>query len=177
MHLQKDQMAPSFKVEDIFGNKIDSQSLPNQKTLLSFFRYAECAICQLRMVEIMREKTKLKAADVGVIAVFQSPKDSLLKNIVDKTWFDFPIIADPERKLYDLYGVKPSWLKAIKTLNLSGLKRVGQSIKAGFKPGGKVEGNFYQIPADFIVDRNGKILKAKYGENVIDHVDLSELLM
>ncbi|MCB0646918.1 MAG: hypothetical protein KDC49_09650 [Saprospiraceae bacterium] len=49
-------------------------------------------------------------------------------------------------------------------------------MKAGFKPGGKVEGNFYQIPADFIIDRNGKILKAKYGENVIDHVDLSELL-
>ena len=64
----------------------------------------------------------------------------------------------------------------INTMNSKGIQTVFKSIKAGFKPGGKVEGQFHQIPADFVIDRNKEILVAKYGDNVVDHIPLNELL-
>lgn len=176
MQLTKGQKAPSFTTNDIWGNTIDLAQLRNKKILLSFFRYAECAVCQLRISEIMREKNKFKEQNIEVIAIFQSPAASLKVNITDKIHFDFTVIADPERVLYDLYAVKPSWIKLFRTMNLSGVKRVIKSVKAGFKPGGKVEGQFHQIPADFIIDQNQNILVAKYGNSVIDHIPLSEIL-
>lgn len=176
MQLRKGELAPLFVATDIWGKPIHLDQLGNKKVLLSFFRYAECAICQLRMVEIMREKERLKQLDITVIAVFQSPAESLIKGIVEKTKFDFTIIADPNRRLYELYSVKPSWLKMIQTVNLNGIRRVYQSIKEGFKPAGKVEGLFHQIPADFIIDENKRIVVAKYGNNVVDHIPLNEIL-
>ncbi len=175
MQLSQGQTAPTFKVNDIWGNSVDLAKIENKKVLLSFFRYAECAVCQLRIVEIMREKERFKQQDIAIIAIFQSPPDSLKTSIVDKTHFDFTIIADPEKVLYQLYSVKPSWIKMMKTFNLKGIKRVIQSMKAGFKPGGKVEGQIHQIPADFILDRNKKILVSKYGDNVADHIPLNEI--
>lgn len=176
MQLTKGQKAPSFITNDIWGNTIDLVKIENKKILLSFFRYAECAVCQLRVSEIMREKNKFKEQNIEVITVFQSPAENLKLNIADKIHFDFTVIADPERILYDLYYVKPSWIKMLKTINLKGIKRVVESIKAGFKPGGKVEGQFHQIPADFVIDYNKNIFVAKYGNNVVDHIPLNEIL-
>jgi len=176
MQLTKGQRAPSFVTNDIWGNTINLAQIENKKILLSFFRYAECAVCQLRVSEIMREKSKFKDQNIEVIAIFQSPVESLKLNIADRIHFDFTVIADPERVLYDLYYVKPSWTKMLKTMNLDGIKRVFESIKAGFKPGGKVEGKFHQIPADFVIDDNKTILVAKYGNNIVDHIPLCEIL-
>lgn len=175
MQLSKGQIAPTFKVKDIWENTFDLAKIENKKVLLSFFRYAECAVCQLRIVEIMREKERFKQQNIEVIAIFQSPSESLKTNIVDKIHFDFTIIADPDKILYNLYSVKPSWTKMLKTININGIKRVIQSMKAGFKPGGKVEGQIHQIPADFIIDKDKKILVAKYGDNVADHIPLNEI--
>jgi thioredoxin-dependent peroxiredoxin len=175
MQLTKGQKAPTFITEDIWGNTIDLH-LIEKKILLSFFRYAECAVCQLRVSEIMSKKNKFKEQSIEVIAIFQSPTDSLKLNIVDKTHFDFIVISDPKRILYNLYSVKPSWKKMFKTMNVNGIKRVFESIKAGFKPGGKVEGLFHQIPADFLIDSSKNILVAKYGNNVVDHIPLDKIL-
>lgn len=176
MHLQKGQMAPNFSTKDIWGNTIDLAHIQDKKILLCFFRYAECAVCQLRVSEIMREKANFKAQNMDVIVVFQSSAESLKLNIVNKIHFDFTVIADPNRVLYELYSVKPSWLKVLKTINLGGIKRVFASVKAGFKPGGKVEGYMHQIPADFIIGLDKKIKVAKYGDTVIDHIPLAEIL-
>ncbi|WP_339810624.1 peroxiredoxin-like family protein [uncultured Imperialibacter sp.] len=176
MQLKKGQKAPLFVTHDIWGNIIDLKLIGDKKILLCFFRYAECSVCQLRVSEIMGAKTRFSEQGIKVIAVFQSPAESLRLTIADKPHFDFAVIADPERVLYDLYFVKPSWIKLFKTINLSGVKRIFKSIRAGFKPGGKVEGLFHQIPADFIIDSNKDILAAKYGNNVVDHIPLSEIL-
>lgn len=176
MKLTAGQTAPLFITKDIWGNTIDLSKVDNKKILLSFLRYAECAVCQLRVSEIMRERKIFLEKNIGIIAIFQSPAENVKLNISDKTHFDFTVIADPDRVLYNLYHVKPSWYKMIKTTNLKGIKRVMDAIKMGFKPGGKVEGYFHQIPADFILDQNKNILVAKYGNNAIDHIPLANIL-
>lgn len=176
MNLTKGQKAPNFKTNDIWGNEIDLSKSDNQTTLLTFFRYAECALCNLRVSEIMRNKEELTKKNIRLITIFESPVDSLKSNIADRHQFGFTIIADQERKLYDLYQVKPSWLKLMQTMTWKGIRSALKASKMGFALGGKVEGSFNQIPADFLINKNGIIEIAHYGDSVIDHIPLSEVL-
>lgn len=153
MKLKQGQKAPNFKISDIHGTKINLYELSNQKVILTFFRYAECALCNLRISEIKKESERLKKLDIKLIAVFQSSKESLIKSIYDRHSFDFTIIADPKLELYNLYGVKPSWIKLFRTTTWEGISSMLKASKKGFKLGGKVEGKFHQIPADFLLNR------------------------
>lgn len=57
-----------------------------------------------------------------------------------------------------------------------GISSALKASKMGFALGGKVEGTFNQIPADFVINKNGIIDIAHYGNNVIDHIPLREVL-
>lgn len=176
MKLKQGQIAPNFEISDIHGEIINLHKLSNQKVLLTFFRYAECALCNLRISEIKNESDRLKKLDIKLIAVFQGNKDSLLKNVYNKHTFDFIIIADAKLELYDLYSVKPSWLKLVKTTTWKGIKSMIRASKKGYKLGGKVEGKFHQIPADFLINQHKHIEIAHYGSNVIDHIPIEKLI-
>jgi thioredoxin-dependent peroxiredoxin len=176
MKLKKGQKAPLFTTLDIWGNQFNLGESTNQKILLSFFRYAECALCNLRISEIRRHQEAFKNSNIRFIAIFQSPATSLHESVVDKHLFNFTIISDPHHVLYNLYDVKPSWPKLFQTLSFKAVKKVILASKLGFKPGGKVEGAFHQIPADFVIDENKFIQMAHYGNSVIDHLPLKDVL-
>lgn len=176
MKLTKGQKAPNFKASDIWGNEIELSKTTSQKTLLTFFRFAECAMCNIRVAEIMKNKQQLLDKDIRVIAVFESPADSLKSSITDRHLFDFTIIANQNRNLYELYQVKPSWLKMMKMMGFSGIKKMFQAKKMGFNINGKVEGKIHQIPADFLIDKTGIIEIAHYGNSIFDHIDLNKVL-
>ena len=176
MKLKQGKKAPNFEVTDIHGTKINLHQLSNEKVLLTFFRYAECALCNLRISEIKNESERLKELDIKLIAVFQSSKESLIASIYDKHAFDFTIISDPESKLYNLYGVKPSWIKLLKTTTWKGIKSMLKASSKGYKLGGKVEGKFNQIPADFLLNKDKHIEIAHYGDNLIDHIAIKRIV-
>lgn len=176
MKLRSGQKAPSFIVNDIWDNTIDLSEVDSEKILLSFFRYAECPMCNLQISKIMKIKTLFKEKGIMFIAVFESPSESLKNSIVDRHLFDFTIISDMHRELYNLYSVNPSWLKTLRTMTIKGLQHVYQSKKSGFKILGKTEGTIHQIPADFLIDNKGIIQIAHYGTSIIDHFPLEIIL-
>lgn len=175
MKLVSGQKAPLFVTKDIFGNTVDLNQIQNEKILLSFFRYAECAMCNLQISKIMKNKDLFAEKGIRLIAVFESPADSLKSAIANRHHFDFTIIADPNRDLYQLYKVHASWLKTMCTLSVKGLQHLSEATKLGFKARGKVEGTLHQIPADFLIDSGKNIEIAHYGNSVIDHFPLEEL--
>lgn len=175
MKLVSGQKAPLFVAKDIFGNTVDLSQIENQKILLSFFRYAECAMCNLQISKIMKNKDAFAKKGISLITVFESPAESLKSSIVNRHDFDFTIIADTNRELYKLYQVSPSWLKTMRTLSVKGFQHLQQAIQLGFKAGGKVEGTLHQIPADFLIGIDKKIEIAHYGNSVIDHFPLEKI--
>ena len=176
MKLKIGQKVPKFIMEDIWGSEINLNELSSQKVLLTFFRYAECALCNLRISEVMRYQTQMQEQGIHFIAVFESSVDSLQKNVADRHQVKFTIIADPDRELYNLFQVKPSWTNLFRTISFKAIKKVISASKLGFKPGGKVEGAFNQIPADFLIGKSAIIEIAHYGNSVIDHLPLEEIL-
>jgi hypothetical protein len=60
-----------------------------------------------------------QAGGLEVLAVFESPRASILEYVGEQD-APFPIIADPEARLYDLYGVETSEDKVAQTMSLAG---------------------------------------------------------
>ncbi|MDF4203829.1 peroxiredoxin-like family protein [Maribacter sp. SA7] len=176
MKLNKEEQAPNFRVKDIFGTEIDLSKMDSHKILISFFRYAECALCNLRIAELKRASEVFQKEDIEVITIFQSHEESLKESIHKRHELDFTVISDPNFKLYDMYGVTTSWGKLLRTASLKGIKSTFAASSQGFKLGGRVEGKFNQIPADFLLDRNKRIKIAHYGSSLIDHMPLEEIL-
>jgi peroxiredoxin len=176
MKLKLGQSAPNFEVLDIFGNSINLYELNNNKVLLTFFRYAECALCNLRVSELKSASDRFQALDIKLICIFQSNTEKLRKSIHERHNFNVIIIADPNRTLYNRYGVKPSWLKLLKTVSRKGISIMAKASAKGFSLGGQVDGKFHQIPADFLLDKNKRIEVVHYGNSLVDHISITDIV-
>ncbi len=168
MRLIEGQKAKDLNTTDIFDNEITLENFKGKKILLSFYRYASCPLCNLRVSELIEQDNYFKEKGLEILAIFQSPKESILE-YVGKQNVPFPIIADPEQRLYKLYGVEVSCLGLIRALFKPG--KFKEALNKGFHTG-TMEGPKSRIPADFIIDENKIILKAYYGKDIGDHMPI-----
>ncbi|RZU38677.1 peroxiredoxin [Fluviicoccus keumensis] len=166
MRLQPGQAAPAFTVTDFTGVSRSLSDYRGRKVLLSFYRYASCPFCNLRIHQLRQQAAVWEAKGLVMLAVFQSPAASILEYSAGET-VEFPIIPDPEMTLYKTYGVESSWLAFAK----SGLRAadIAKATAKGFLPG-KVEGDMNRVPADFLIDEAGIIRTAFYGKDIGDHL-------
>jgi peroxiredoxin Q/BCP len=171
MRLTQGQIAPTFATTDLYDAAISSNELKGKKVLLSFYRYASCPFCNLRFHALSQKQQQWREQGLEMVAIFQSPKKSILE-YAGKDYSPVQIIPNPSRDLYRLYGVEGSW-KGF----LTGAMQLGtfaKAVKEGHLPG-KVEGDMNMVPADFIIDEQGKILTAYYGKDISDHLDIAEI--
>lgn len=174
MNVQKNKgdMASPFQIEDMNGVAQTHAGDGNHPILLSFFRHAGCPMCNLRVHELIQERETLDNYGVKILAIFESPAKSIRRD-VGKQKPPFPIIPDPDRRLYKLYGVAPSWSGFVRIF-LSRPKRVFEAIfKKGFIP--KFAEATPMMPAEFLIAPDGKIKLAYYGTDIGDHLPLSDL--
>lgn len=172
MRLKIGDKANDFQVRDVHGKNINLDYYKGKKLMLSFYRYASCPLCNLRIHNLIQNYPLIEKRGIHMLAFFESPKESILK-YVGKQNPPFSIIADPERVIYKMYGVESSWLAFMN----STIKRSFDGMIAftkGFLPG-KLEGNIALLPADFIIDENHKITIAYYGKDIGDHLPLKEI--
>ncbi len=171
MQLKKGDKSPEFEVLDY--KNIKQTLLDNeQPVLLTFFRHAGCPMCNLRVHELILAQEKLQQYNLKIITVFESPTKSIVKD-VGRQNPPFPIIPDPGRVLYKLFGVNISWVGFVKIFFIRP-KHVFEAIfKKGFIP------NFSEatpmMPADFLINKDGIICEAYYGKDIGDHLSLVDL--
>ncbi len=171
MRLQAGEQARDFEVQDMAGNKISLQDYQGKRLMLSFYRYASCPLCNLRVHELLERYDSLKGKGLHMLAFFQSPEESI-QRYVGKQAPPFPIVADPERSVYRAYGVEPSWGGFLK-----GSLRISQLISAarkGFLPG-KMEGEKAMIPADFLIGPDLAVEQVYYGSDIGDHMPIRDI--
>lgn len=170
MSLAAGTAAPDFEAAVWNGEKIKLSSLRGRKVWLAFFRYAGCPLCNLRVRDIIVRHDEFKAKNLQVLAVFQSPPESIAR-YVGKQAPPFPLLSDPREELYKLYELQCS-LAGFVSLKNTG--RLAEAMKAGFKPG-KPEGTKTRVPGDFLIDEKGVIQDAYYGEVIADHIPLERV--
>lgn len=165
MRLRTPDTAPRITLSDVNDKPVTLGGARGKRTLLCFFRDPTCPFCNFRIYQLTARHAQLASHGLEIIALFSATQDEV-KRFVSRNPRPFPVIADPASEAYDAYHIEhSSWakLKAIVTripTLLQGLRMVGF---AGLATNDVV-------PADFLVDEDGKIIESYYGRDAGDHI-------
>jgi len=97
---------------------------------------------------------------------FLNRQVSQLKNTLENKLCLFPLFLIRKLDLYRKYHVESSWIKYI-----LGAFTFIKAVFHGFIPG-KMEGDKAIVPADFLINEDGTIHTAYYGNNIGDHIPI-----
>jgi peroxiredoxin len=158
-------IAPTFEATTYRGDPLTLESFRGAKLWLSFYRFASCALCNYRIHELMARYEEFADAGIRIVGVMQSAPEQIAK-YATKRKAPFPIIADPERNLYQQYGVTPSVLGLLK---LRVFSTAFKALLSGIVPG-IPDLPLSMVPADFLIDPEGMVWSAYYGQAVSDHI-------
>lgn len=167
MSIKVGDIAPEFSEESVSGKNVELEK--GQVTLLTFFRFASCPFCNLRLRELQQFSNT--HSNIEVVGIFGSPKGEVEKSISIHN-LTFPLISDTHGNLYREYGIKKSFLGMIKGM----VTRFPTLMKAIFIDHFiplRTHGHLLTMPAEFLVDNNGVVKVAHYGSDEGDHIDLT----
>lgn len=161
-----------FDTADRQGLLLSEEVKHARYTFLIFLRYYGCTSCQIDLMDLSAAYEKFKAKDAQIFVVLQS-KPEILQKGIDAQHIPFPLISDPEQKLYPLYGVRAAegyeGMREGMTPELQ--ERFAKKAERGKAAGlahGEYEGNEYQLPGYFLIDSSMNLLKSHLAKNMAD---------
>ncbi|WP_165972281.1 peroxiredoxin family protein [Paenibacillus piri] len=173
--LRKGAAAPDFEFSGMDNVPLRLSDLRGRKVLLAFFRNAACALCNLRVRHMIRHYPRWHGQGLEVLAVFESP-DFNLSRYVGRQEAPFPLIADPQASLYDLYRVEVSEEKTQATIaDVNTHPFVAEAAAEGFALTPEEGSNMNRIPAEFLIDEDGIVQIAHYGRLITDHLPMDAI--
>ena len=140
--------------------------------LLVFLRHFGWPFCREQAVQLHRSKAQFE--DMGIQVVLVGLGTPYRAKAFRKQFFlSFPIICDPEKKLYQTYGLGRSSVTRLASpaFLLKGLK----ALSRGYTPS-VPRGDVMQLPGVFLIDTAGKIRYAHYSKDPSDNPTIETLL-
>lgn len=161
--------APSFSLPALDGTSFDTATLRGRRHLLSFFRFASCPFCNLRVHELVQRFGEL-GAGFTIVAVFDSPLDNLQQH-AERHAAPFPILADETGDAYRAYAIERSLAGMLKGMALRAPTLL-RALSRGYVPT-SLKGSLTTMPADFLIDEAGVVRTAHYGRDEGDHLSFA----
>lgn len=170
---------PDLQLAAISGESVIVPDPTGALTHLQFRRFAGCPICNLHLRSTIARIDEINAAGIREVVVFHSTTDELRKYQDD---MPFPVIGDPNKTLYQRFGVEAS-AKAV--LN----PRAWRALPGGWRhaiagavahrrgplPLAPTNGNL-GLPADLLITADGTVAAVKYGVHAYDQWSVDELV-
>jgi peroxiredoxin Q/BCP len=176
MKLEKDITAPIFKLKDIFDRTIDLDDYKNKKVFIGFFRHAGCPFCNLRVHALTKVHEEFKAKGLEMIFFFESKENVLLRSIFHKEVSPIPLIADPEKKMYDTYGLENSGYKSAVSHITSFVQTAFRASSAGVPIHMMADGESIKtMPAEFLIDKGLIVREVHYSERLNDRLNIEKI--
>lgn len=146
---------------------------PGRMVHLQFRRFAGCPICNVHLQSIVRRHDEIAAAGIREVVVFHSTNEELRRYVGE---LPFAVVGDPGKALYDEFGVRSSPRSLLHPRALP-----PAALASGFRQGRKnmnmhPTGGHLGLPADFLIDPDGRVLACKNGSHANDQWSVDELL-
>jgi peroxiredoxin Q/BCP len=103
-HLQEGQKAPAFQGKDQDGKTIRLKDFAGKKLVLYFYPQDDTPTCTVQACNLRDNYAALQAAGYAVLGVSPDTVEKH-KKFGTKHALPFPLLADVDRKVIDLYGV------------------------------------------------------------------------
>ncbi len=161
-----------LKLPGIDNSEFNIETVTGKRYLLSFYRFAACPFCNMRLHELVTKYDELPD-NFEIIAIFDSPLDNLQRyaNGHDAA---FPILADETNTYYRKFNVQHSIMGALK----GAIFRMPTALYAMFGKGyipWTLKGRMTTMPLDILVDENGVVRSVHYGRDEGDHMSFSQI--
>ena len=169
--MNKKQLGQTIDDMQITTIQNESIRIPNSDGLihLQFRRFAGCPVCNLHLRSFVSAHSELEKLGIREVVVFHSSQKSLIAHQGERP---FSVIADPTRKLYREFGVETSLMSLLNPKSWPAMMK-GMFHHMGLPGWGETVNG---LPADFLIDRKGRLLALKYGRYADDHWSVEELL-
>jgi peroxiredoxin len=178
-HLRVGDQFPQLKLTGISEESITLPDPSSRLTHVQFRRFAGCPICNLHLRSITERLDEISAAGVREVVVFHSTPAELRKY---EDGLPFPVVGDPEKELYRRFGVEASAKAILKPGAWRALPagwwhaaRTAITKRRALLPANPTNGNL-GLPADILIDADGRVAAVKYGEHAYDQWSVDELL-
>jgi peroxiredoxin Q/BCP len=104
IQLKEGEKAPSFSGKDANGNKISLADFKGRRLVLYFYPEDDTPTCTVQACNLRDNIALLRSEGLAVVGV--SPNDEKShKKFETKFSLPFPLVADPNHKIIDKYGV------------------------------------------------------------------------
>lgn len=161
-----------LRLRSLDGTVFDSNQLSGKRYMLSFFRFAACPFCNLRVHELVERFAEFDGR-LTVVAVFDSPLDNLQRQ-AGRHRAPFPILADEANVYYRAFAIERSVVGMFKAALLRFPSALQATLLKGYLPT-SFQGHLATLPADFLVDEAGVIRHAYYGKDIGDHLSFEQV--
>lgn len=167
--------APDFSGVTASGRRITKADLAGRPALLQFHRFATCPACFVSVARFTQRVGDLHDAGVEVMAFFYSNPEELAESFKDLAP-EFELVGDPDRKIFDDFGVERSHRKFLDPRSVAtGVK--GWFKGAGFAPiSNLTQEDTGGVPADFLIDGEGILRHVHYGRHGADSMTVDDVL-
>ncbi len=174
MKLAPGMHAPAFSAVDVNGDPVALEHFRGRPLLLMFFRFAACPMCNLRLHDFAQAYPRLHAdCGLSAVAFFHSSAQAIKKH-AGRRGYEFPLVPDPQQKIYRQFGVENSWAGLLKSTILPSFYWDWmRSMRHGFWGGADLQ--MTKMPADCFVAPDGKLLLVHYGKDIGDHLSMPDI--
>lgn len=161
--LEEGSLTPYFSGVDQNGNTIAINKLIEKgKVVLFFYRGYWCGICNNNLSNFQDSLNLITDLGASVVAVTPERSEYAQRTVV-KNNLSFSVLTDPKQEIMDMYGVKYE-------VNSGGSYQQQIDWK-------KVNGdNVLPVPATYIIDEEGKIIKTFFNPDFRDRASVAEVV-
>jgi peroxiredoxin len=159
------------------GERESVYSVLDKDTFFMVLRYIGCRTCRYDVHQLKLRYDEFVKKGVQVYVVMQSTSENVTDNTEEEK-LPFEIICDPELVFYKVLDIVPA-----KDSNELVPPEVSEAVKEKVKKAteigivhGKYEGIEEQLPAMFLVAKDGKVKVAHYAKNIMDMPDIDKML-
>jgi peroxiredoxin Q/BCP len=171
MRLSTGTPATPITLPAIDGTTFETASLIGKPYMLSFFRFASCPFCNLRLHELTSRFNEF-GNDFTIVAIFNSPLDNLIQH-AHGHHSPFSILADESNRFYAAYAIEHSITGVLKGMFFR-MPTLIKGMAKGYIPT-TIKGRMTTMPADFLINREGDIQRAYYGKDEGDHLPFDQI--
>ncbi len=164
--------ARRFTAATLDGQTLSLEDYAGKRVLLTFLRAASCPLCGVQVWQLVQNAPRWRQQGLETVAVIESDRAET-QRYVERLQPPFPIIPDPQKRIFRQYGVTSSLFGMARGL----LLRLGIYYQAWRKRvGGRISsGDLGLLPADFLISPDLVVQRAYYGKDTGDHLPLREI--
>ncbi len=112
------QAAPDFALKDQHGQTIQLADYAGQKNLILFFvRTYACYACREHVRQLARLYERIQAQD-GEVLVILNGDEIAVQGYADICDTPFPVLADPNHRIYEQFGLDKVFLFSTRTASV-----------------------------------------------------------